>query len=67
MSAPTPSIIETRRYQMYPTLERSEIERLRRFGTVRSYAAGEAVATTGEVSLGLTIILDGKVDVRAAT
>ncbi len=47
---------------MFPTLEPPEIERVRRFGTVRSYAAGEALAKTGDVGLGLTIILAGKVD-----
>src|SRR5215813_6214501 len=62
MSMPTPSIFETRRHQMFPTLEPPEIERVRRFGTVRSYADGEALVRTGEVGLGLTIILSGKVD-----
>jgi thioredoxin reductase (NADPH) len=63
MSAPTPSIIDTRRHQMFPTLEPAEIERLRRFGEVRSYGAGEALAKVGEVGHGLTIILAGEVDV----
>jgi hypothetical protein len=31
MSAPTPSIFETRRDQMFPTLEALEIESVRRF------------------------------------
>ena len=56
-------IIDTRRHQMFPVLEPSEIERVRRFGVVRSYGAGEALAKVGEVSDGLTIILAGKVDV----
>ena len=63
MAAPTQSIIETRRHQMFPTLERAEIERLRRFGEVRRYAAGEALAKVGQVGHGLTIILAGKVDI----
>jgi len=62
MSLPTPSIFETRRHQMFPTLEPQEIERVRRFGTVRSYAAGEALARAGDVGPGLTVILSGKVD-----
>ena len=33
----SPSIIDTRRHQMFPTLEPAEIERVRRFGEVRSY------------------------------
>ena len=48
---------------MFPSLGRSEIERVRRFGVVRSYAAGEALAKVGEVGHGLTIILVGKVDI----
>ena len=55
----TRSIIETRRHQMFPTLEASEIERMRRFGEVCSYAAGEALAKVGTVSRGFTIILSG--------
>ena len=57
MSDARPSIIDTRRHQMFPTLEPAEIERVRRFGEVRSYAAGEALAKVGEAGLGLTIIL----------
>ena len=44
MSAPTPSIIDTRRHQMFPTLEPAEIERVRRFGEVTCYGTGEALA-----------------------
>ena len=57
------SVFETRRHQMFPTLEASEIERVRRFGAIRRYAAGETLATAGEVSPGFTIMLSGKVDV----
>jgi thioredoxin reductase (NADPH) len=63
MAAPTQSIIETRRHQMFPTLEHQEIERVRRFGEIRRYAAGEALAKVGEVGIGLSIILAGKVDI----
>jgi thioredoxin reductase (NADPH) len=61
--APKRSIIDTRRQQMFPTLEPAEIERVRRFGVVRSYGVGEALERVGEVGPGLTIILAGKVDV----
>jgi thioredoxin reductase (NADPH) len=37
ISVPTPSIIDTRRGQMFPTLQPFEIERVRRFGEVRSF------------------------------
>src|ERR1700722_9841056 len=63
MPAPMQSIFATRRHQMFPTLERSEIERVRRFGEVRTYWAGEALAKVGEVGEGLTIVLSGKVDI----
>src|SRR5947208_3851709 len=64
MSVPKkPSIFDTRRHQMFPALETSEIERVRRFGKVRSYGVGEALAKVGEVGLGLTIILGGSVEI----
>ena len=63
MPATTQSILDTRRHQMFPILEPAEIERVRRFGKVRAYRAGEALATVGEVGLGLTVILAGKVDI----
>jgi thioredoxin reductase (NADPH) len=57
------SIIATRRAQMFPTLLPEEIDRVRRFGEVRSFAAGEALAKVGDLGPGLMIILSGKVDV----
>lgn len=39
MPGPAPSIVDTRRNQIFPTLEPTEITRLRWFGTIRSYAA----------------------------
>ena len=63
MSLPNPSIMDTRRHQMFPVLEPMEIERVRRFGKVRSYGAGEALAKVGEKGHGLTVILAGTVDI----
>jgi thioredoxin reductase (NADPH) len=63
MAVPTQSIIATRRDQMFPKLEPAEIERVRRFGEVRSYATGEALAKVGERGLGLSIVLAGKIDI----
>ena len=57
------SIIDTRRDQMFPVLEPAVIERLRRFGEVRSYRPGEALVSVGDAGHGLTIILAGKVDI----
>ena len=63
MAVPKQSIVETRRDQIFPRLEDAEVERLRRFGEERSYAAGEYVVRTGEVSPGLVVILSGEVAV----
>jgi thioredoxin reductase (NADPH) len=63
MAWPQHSIIERRRDQMFPDLDPLEIERVRRFGDVRSFAAGEALFTAGEVGHGLTVILAGRVDI----
>jgi thioredoxin reductase (NADPH) len=57
------SIIETRRHQMFPILEPEEIERVRRFGELRSYKAGEAIVRVGEMAPGLVLLLSGKVDI----
>jgi len=48
---------------MFPILEPAEIERVRHFGEVRSYRAGEALVTTGAMGHGLAIILAGTADV----
>ena len=63
MAVPPKSIIDTRHDQMFPNLEASEVERVRRFGEVQSFGAGEALASVGNVGHGLSIILDGEVDV----
>ena len=63
MAVPPKSIIDTRHDQMFPNLEPSEIERVRRFGEVQSLGAGEALASVGNVGHGLSIVLSGEVDV----
>ena len=63
MSSPGPSIMETRRHQMFPTLAPTEVDRLRRFGVRRSYGAGDSLVRVGEVGHGLTIILAGEVEI----
>jgi thioredoxin reductase (NADPH) len=63
MSLPNPSIMDTRRHQMFPVLEPMEIERVLRFGKIRSYGTGEALAKVGEKGHGLTVILAGTVDI----
>ena len=61
MAASERPIIETRHDQMFPVLDPSEIDRVRRFGETRFYRAGERLATTGEVGPGMFVILAGNV------
>jgi len=67
MATPKKSILETRRDQIFPILEPSEIERVRRFGSVRSYGAGAVLTEAGKALEGLTIILVGTVRVTRRT
>ena len=60
MPAAQQSIFETRRHQIFPVLESTDIERVRRFGKVRSYRAGEVHVQVGNVGPGLTIVLTGR-------
>ncbi|MET0587195.1 MAG: FAD-dependent oxidoreductase [Novosphingobium sp.] len=57
------SIIDTRSAQMFPTLATAEIERLRRFGELRSYPKGAELAKTGQVGDGLLVFLSGEAEV----
>src|SRR5580692_11237605 len=58
----TPSIMDTRREQMFPVLQAAEIDRLRRFGEPRSYKAGDLVVHAGQNAEGLLLILSGEVE-----
>ena len=64
MAAPLPSNLETRRDQIFPTLTAAEIQRLQRFGSVRSYAAGSPLLKAGSPSPGLQVILSGTASVQ---
>lgn len=54
------SIVEQRREQMFPKLAPAEIERLRRFGTLRRHAAGERMLAMGDPARTI-VILSGRV------
>ena len=56
MAPPVQSILEQRRDQIFPKLDPLDIERVRRFGDVRSFAAGERLMTAGQVSPGLVAL-----------
>jgi thioredoxin reductase (NADPH) len=64
-----PHDLGDRRDQMFPILAPGDIQRLRRFGELHAYAAGEALQRVGETGHGLTVILRGEVLVtqRSAT
>jgi thioredoxin reductase (NADPH) len=55
------SAMHPRHDQTFPTLTLKEIERLRRFGTVRTYADGDCLFETGKPGLGMFIVLSGNV------
>src|SRR6202521_5680061 len=57
------STSDTRRRQIFPKLEPGEIDRLRRFGEIRRYAAGEALFVTGEIAPGMFVLIKGSVRV----
>ena len=61
MSETPRPVIETRFDQMFPQLDPPQIERLRRFSEPRSFAAGERLIATGDVSPGMFIVLSGEV------
>jgi thioredoxin reductase (NADPH) len=63
MTSTTPSVMDTRREQMFPTLQPFEIERVRRFGEARSFGVGEPLLKVGDVGRGFGIILAGEVEV----
>jgi hypothetical protein len=57
---------DTRRDQMFPQLNGGGDHRIRRFGEVRHYAAGEQTFTIGEVGPGVFVIIDGITAARGA-
>ena len=46
-----PSVLRTRREQMYFPLTEREIDRLRRFGEAKHFAAGEYLVRAGDTGL----------------
>jgi thioredoxin reductase (NADPH) len=61
-TAPLP-LTETRAAQMFPKLTAVEIDRLRRFGHEAQYKKGDVVWRAGDETLGLYVILKGRVRV----
>src|SRR5690349_2843628 len=59
MAQPFQTILEQRRDQIFLRLDPAEIERLRRFGEVRTFATGARLETAGKVGPGLVVFLAG--------
>ena len=62
--AEKPSVIDTRRDQIFPVLGSHDFARLKRFGEIRTFAPGTALMKAGEVAPGLAFVLKGTIDVR---
>jgi thioredoxin reductase (NADPH) len=60
---PLPHHLELRREQMFPQLGTAEIERLRRFGTVKTWRAGEYLFEAGKTGPGMFVLLRGRVSI----
>ena len=55
MTYPHSSILESRRDQILPLLDATDVERAGRFGEIRDFVAGQTLAKIGEVGVGLGI------------
>jgi thioredoxin reductase (NADPH) len=63
-STPAPiAIMTSRREQVFPELSAAEIDRIRDFGHVETYAAGAPLVRAGERGRGLAVVLSGEVAV----
>ena len=55
--------LRSRTGQMFPSLTDAEIARMRRFGTVLRYAAGDRLFRAGEPGPGMFVVLAGSVTI----
>ncbi len=58
-----PHHLELRREQIFPRLESAEIDRLRRFGKIGTWPAGELLIEAGKPGPGMFVILRGRVSI----
>jgi thioredoxin reductase (NADPH) len=59
-----PSVLDTRRHQMFPTLSAHDFARLKRFGCIKHFPRGTMLMKAGEIAPGLAFVLKGTIDVR---
>jgi thioredoxin reductase (NADPH) len=57
--------IDASREAMFPSLSPGEIDRLRRFGTIRHHAAGDQLFATGDIGTGMFVLIAGSVALTA--
>jgi thioredoxin reductase (NADPH) len=57
------SALASRFQQMFPVLSEAEIDRIRRFGELRRFPAGELLFHAGEAVSGMYVILSGRVGI----
>ena len=62
--AEKPSVLDTRRDQMFPVISAHDFARLKRFGRMEHFAPGTAIMTAGQVGPGLAFVMTGTIDVR---
>ena len=60
IDAVLPPDMASRRDQIFPRLEPAEIDRLRRFGAIRTYRPGELLYEAGKPGPGLLVLLRGR-------
>ncbi len=58
---PLPPSLASRREQIFPKLAPAEIDRLRRFGTVRTWQPGEILFEPGKPGAGMFVLLRGRI------
>ena len=58
-----PAHLESRREQIFPVLAPADIERLRRFGTLKTWQSGELLFEAGKPRAGMYALLKGRVAV----
>ncbi len=60
---PPPEGILSRWHQLFPVLTEPEIERMKRFGTIKHYRKGERLFAVGEPAPGMFVILKGALSI----
>src|SRR5262245_47464523 len=56
--------LASRFHQMFPVLSETEIDRVRRFGEVKRFSAGELLFQAGEAIPGMYVIVSGRIAIE---